>query len=320
MNEVTKNEWELSDDSPVVTMADSVGPCGIRLTSFLLRFPRNVLAEFNTHRMFSRSSASSRAIPIERMIKRCVQNPYMPKHWGKNQGGMQANHDLDPAAIEQARAEMLEARDDAVRHVSRLSEIGLHKQITNRLLEPFQWHVVIVTATHWANFFGLRDHKDAEPHFRDVAAAAHELYKNGKPRHLNAGQWHLPMIRSDEIEISEDGHYKFRWTDAVEPTDALEIAKVATGRCGRLSYLNHDGIRDPHDDVSLHDRMRAAAHWSAFEHCAVARSWGERRNDAVSAFYKWLDDGVPVGNFDPAWLQYRKMMPDEHNAHLEPGR
>ena len=44
-------------------LIDSVNPAGQRLTTFVLRFPRFVLSEFNTHRMFSRNASSSRAIP-----------------------------------------------------------------------------------------------------------------------------------------------------------------------------------------------------------------------------------------------------------------
>jgi hypothetical protein len=55
-------------------LADSISPDGVRLTTLEVVMPRIVLAEFNTHRMLSRNSASSRAIPIEKMIRMVIPN------------------------------------------------------------------------------------------------------------------------------------------------------------------------------------------------------------------------------------------------------
>ena len=144
-------------------LADSISPDGVRLTTMEVTFPRIVLAEFNTHRMFSRNSASSRAIPVEKMIQRVLDDPFSPVWWGKNQSGMQAAEELSGEALRLARQHWLDARDFAISCVRlfQAPEISLHKQIANRLLEPFLWHTVVVTATEWENFFALRCHKDA---------------------------------------------------------------------------------------------------------------------------------------------------------------
>ena len=113
-------------------LADSISEHGHRLTTFELCFPRIVLAEHNTHRQFSRNSASSRAIPIERMLRMVQDNPYVPSHWGKNQKGMQAAEEILGADAISCEEEWLRARDQAVDAVKCLLELGLHKQTTNR--------------------------------------------------------------------------------------------------------------------------------------------------------------------------------------------
>ena len=114
-------------------LADSISPDGVRLTTFEITFPRIVLAEFNTHRMFSRNSASSRAIPVKKMLKRVLENPYIPSTWGKNQRGMQAKEEVSPEEAKNAAEVWVNASKEMVSYVEGLLELGIHKQLTNRL-------------------------------------------------------------------------------------------------------------------------------------------------------------------------------------------
>ena len=134
----------MSNSAKIV--ADSVSPDGVRLVTFIVTFARMVLAEFNTHRVFSRNSASSRAIPVKKMIKMVMENPYVPETWGKNQKGMQAGEDMteEEAAIE-VKA-WLEERDYAVQRARERMERGVHKQIANRPLEHYMYHTAIVSS------------------------------------------------------------------------------------------------------------------------------------------------------------------------------
>ena len=50
-------------------IADSINPQGDRIITYLLTYPHFIHSELMTHRMFSRNSASSRAIPLKKMIK-----------------------------------------------------------------------------------------------------------------------------------------------------------------------------------------------------------------------------------------------------------
>ena len=164
-------------------IADSVNQFGNRLTTFIVVFPRIVLAEFNTHRMLSRNSASSRAIPFDKMLKMVQENPFIPIKWMKDHSGMQGNEFMEHGVHDIADC-WLRARDEAIEHAKELSQRGLTKQVCNRLLEPFMWHTVIVTASEWENFFALRAHPAAEIHIQDLAHKMLDAYNTSTPKQL----------------------------------------------------------------------------------------------------------------------------------------
>jgi len=234
-------------------IADSVNECGDRLTTFEIKLHRFVLAEFNTHRANSRNFQSSRACPVEKMIASVLEDKVYPLHWGRKQKGMVADLEVDEADQLEAQAIWDEAREDMIRHVRRLLDIDIHKQVANRLLEPFMAITGIITATDYQNFFDQRCHPDAQPEIRALAIAMKDAYDENPPCDAEAGEWHVPFLDRENINHPE-------------------LLKIATGRCARVSYLNHDGDRNINDDIKLHDRLLASkpAHLSPFEHCAIA--------------------------------------------------
>lgn len=265
-------------------LLDSISPAGIRLTSMEARYPRFIHSEVLTHRNFSRNSSSSRAVPIRKMIDGVRSDPAMPVWWGRNQSGMQARQEIDEPTRALAEAEWQLALDDALRHAERLasSDINLHKQLVNRILEPFAWITVIITATEWANFFTQRTHEDAQPELKHIADLMLERYRDSSPRPLGLGEWHTPLILPDE-------------ESALPAGDRL---KISVARCARVSYLSHDGTRDHAKDIELYEKLvggGANGHWSPFEHIATPLS------DAA----EWS------GNFR-GWQQYRKRFAQEH--------
>lgn len=261
-------------------LADSKPAHGNRLTTFELTYPRCIHAEFMTHRKVSRNSASSRAIPIEKMLNDVYERPFIPIHWGANQKGMQARHELDPDAGRLCEALWLTDRDRAIRTVEKLNSIGLHKQIANRLLEPWMWITVIATATNWSNFFHLRCHPDAEPHMQKLAYMMRGAYDASTPQQILEHDWHLPLfgLHEDDYDL-----------------DMRDRIKVSVGRCARVSYLTHDGRRDVEADIALHDRLMTSGHWSPFEHVAQ---------------YRTMVPDHLSGNFE-GWVQYRKTFTGE---------
>lgn len=240
---------------------DSISPRGDRLTSFEITCHKWILAEINTHRMFSRSSASSRAIPIHKQIARVMEDPALPVQYAYNQAGMQASEDLTPE--DQARAEKLimDLRLMACQTVSELAQlgpidpnagkpVGLHKQWANRYLEPWMRHTVILTATDFDNFFYQRCTKFsplAQPEFRAVADAMYDALQASTPAEVGYGEYHTPYILEDEYTNGSDLYLPLE-----------KRKRVSTARCARVSYLTHDGVRDHSVDMKLFERLESA--------------------------------------------------------------
>ena len=241
-------------------IADSISPQGDRLTTFILTFPRIILAEFNTHRMFSRNSASSRAIPFEKMVKSVQENPFIPIAWQKDHKGMQGNEYATSEEEIQRRIDIwLTSRDWAIKTAKYLYQEDVTKQLCNRLLEPFMWHTVIMTSGKEGleNFFDLRNHEAAEIHIQELARKMKEVYNKSIPKQLQAGEWHIPF--GDE------------WYSA---SSSFNL-KVSTARCARVSYtvVGEEGKEPNYDnDLKLHDKLLESGHFSPFEHCAKAMS------------------------------------------------
>lgn len=140
-------------------LADSLNPFGDRLTTFKITFPRIVLSEFNTHRMFSRNSASSRAIPFKKMVKMVEENPFIPIAWQKEHKGIQGiEYFTETKDILEKEMYWITASKSAISMAQKLNNHNTTKQLCNRLLEPFMWHTVIVTSGKEGldNFFELR--------------------------------------------------------------------------------------------------------------------------------------------------------------------
>jgi hypothetical protein len=259
------------------------------------------LAELNTQRVLSRNSSSSRAIPVSKMIEAAKTNPAMPVFWGKNQAGMQSNVELEGVELAEAKRLWLEARDNAVISVEKLAAVGLHKQCSNRILEPWLHTTSLVSGTDFENLFALRAHPDAQPEFRDLAYLMLELYQKSTPTKLKVGEWHIPFgDKIDEQRLIHDTLTETHgqlWWEVKDADFILEDAKlnIATARCARVSYLNFDGKDDYSADIKLTtERLAPSGHWSAFEHCARA-----------------METSTQMGNF-VGWKQYRKFFVDEN--------
>lgn len=235
---------------------DSIYESGKRLVTMQLRYQRFIHAELMTHRVFSRNASSSRAIPVAKMLQQVYEEPAMPVEWGKNQPGMQSRELLSVEDTECAKSSWLLAAKMAAGAAEALMETGVHKQIANRLLEPFQWIHVVVTATEWDNFFALRDHPDAQPEIRELARAMKAAMAASTPKVLQAGEWHLPYV--DDAE---------RLGLSLKDQIACSVA-----RCARVSYLKHDkSAPSVEEDNTLHDRLVLAQppHMSPTEHQAT---------------------------------------------------
>lgn len=261
-------------------LADSISPLGYRLTTFEITFPRFILAEFNTHRVFSRNSASSRAIPIHKQIERVIHSPFVPLGFGSAQKGMSAGDDLAGWKAWVARQIWLNARWPSAGAAKLLEKLDVHKSFANRLLEPWLWHTVIVTATEWDNFFALRTDEGAQPEIRKIAGMMQAAYWWSRPKTLGIGETHLPLVFPEDKQA----------------LSILEQFYLSAGRCARVSFdRQHDseGYKKSLDRAKM---LTSSGHWSPTEHQAMVS--------------KELESHLS-GNFQGDWIQWRKTFDHE---------
>lgn len=292
-------------------IADSISPEGKRITTLQLMYPRFIHSEFMTHRVFSRNASSSRAIPVSKMIEAVRTNPAMPIHWGTNIPGMQAKDELQGNALIDAKASWLRAAEDACLRATQMMELGLHKQVANRLLEPFQHIHVVLTATEFSNFFELRNHEDAQPEIRELAIQMKAAMDASKIVLLQPGEWHLPYVTEEDLLYIDDyliGHSEIGRMEV--------LRRVSAARCCRVSYLRHDGTRtNIEDDLNLCDRLIGSRplHASPFEHAATPDRFESMSVRDYTGYDNEIQDWAEPefhGNF-VGWIQYRKLIESE---------
>lgn len=255
-------------------IAHSISPKGKEIVTFEVEYPRMVHAELLTHRSLSRNSASSRAIPILKMISLVWKNPATPVHWGKNQGGMSAKEELTGLRLFFAKFlwNFGSKMNCALSYALHLT--GAHKQIANRITEPFSHIKVVITATEWNNFFALRNHPDAQPEIQALAKAMLEAKNHSAPKKLNYNEWHLPYVDDSSIPV--------------------ELAKkISASMCAQVSYRKADDTPEKAGNIFKRLIESAPVHASPVEHQATPSTDPEYRS----------------GNF-VGWSQFRQQIPN----------
>ena len=288
--------------------ADSLNTFGNRITTFILTYPRIVHSELMTHRVFSRNAASSRAVPVKKMIESVRNNMFTPLAVQKAHKGMQGSDYFEGVELEQAKQLWIESAELALQQAEKMEKFGITKQLINRILEPYQYYQVLVTATEWENFFSLRcpkyyaeginkhyrswkdlsidfpacenyseldrlkvNQSQAEIHIQKIAEMMYDAMNESNPEQLAEGMWHIPfMSRIDSSKLKS-----VRGKDITE-----EMVKISTAMAARTSYtVIGDGKEiDYQKMIELHDRLIEMRHDSPFEHCAKAMSDEEYQN------------------------------------------
>ena len=270
---------------------------GTELITLEIQLHRFILPEFNTHRSLSRNFQSSRAVPIIKLIEQVRDNPAIPVHWGENQGGMVAEEEVSYYSKVDGRDYWEKAARSAADYAQLLASTGLHKQIVNRVLEPFMWTRGVVTGTldAWQGFIKLRSHVDAQPEIKVLSDKIKDVVLNSKPDVLAVGQWHLPYINN----VGDFSCIK----------DAI---KVSTSCCAQVSYRMLDDSLEKanriYDMLNLPESgvfKEQPAHMSPCEHVAMATN-EYFSADELGLCYSESDFG---GNFQSNdFFQYRKML------------
>lgn len=236
-----------------VILKDSLHPQGYRFRTFLLSFPKTILAELNTHRQLVRNVASSRAIPTAKYIENILANTYIPP-FTKNQSGMQGDlldEESEQYVLAKERWEL--ALQNAIEDVLYLKQLQIHKQDVNRLLDPFANVSVVLsgTDTEFDHFFALRNTVDTQPIFSQIAEEMYDLYKTNIPQELDYGEWHVPFDSYMYQAITEH-----------------EKLKVAIARIARVSYENHYKEFNVDSDLNLYNSLVKDRHLTPLEHVA----------------------------------------------------
>lgn len=260
-----------------------------RITTFLLEYPRYIHSELMTHRTLSRNAASSRAIPIETLAQQTVDNPVTPLQWGKNRAGMTAAEEVGEDERRMANKVWRGAAYQARHHARELARLGVHKQVANRILEPFQHIRVLVTATDFQNFFHLRTHPDAQPEIQLLAKKMRDAYYNNDPERLYRGEWHVPFVDRVRDVMGELRYY----VDGLE-VDSGTARMVSASAAAQTSYRKND--LSVFKAAVIYDRLVTAkpVHASPFEHQATPLWFAGNR----------------CRNFR-GWKQYRTMIAGE---------
>lgn len=266
----------------VKIVADSISPSGVRITTFELEYPRIIHSELMTHRLLSRNAMSSRAIPIKKMIEQVQQNPAMPVKFGKNQPGMQdaGEHSAQLGDGYSAEEWWKLAGLSAARFAAEFADAGYHKQIANRLLEPYQRMKTVVTATDWNNFFWLRVDPDADPTIYELAKAMKEASDNSIPDPLEPGQWHTPYVDHvygfEDIDDKEcavfEGYCVLDEENKPVMLALEEALAISASCCAQVSYRVLNTSKEKALDIYEKLVSGNKVHASPFEHQATPMS------------------------------------------------
>jgi len=311
-------------------VAYSVSPQGKKIATFELTYHRYIHGEFMTHRLFSRNAMSSRAVPVAKMLDAIRQAPAMPIHWGKNQPGMQAKEECDEI-IENCfsyfnREDWWQsAKDEMIEYAEGFASAGYHKQIVNRLVEPFQMMKTVMTATELDNFFWLRLDEDAQPEIFELARCVRECLEKSEPELLQPGEWHTPYVlhkntaQRGVLYYLQDGQdLKF-----ISKEEALAISSSC---CAQVSYRNLDNTYDK--AMAIYGRLLSGAkvHASPFEHQATPMKgefskYGYDPSVNLAGYNVSWEEGIThvdrkgqfwSGNFC-GFIQHRQLL-DNHNC------
>lgn len=262
----------------VQVIADGISEgSGVRLTSMLLTYPLFIHNQLLTHRAFSRSSASARALPVEAVLTQVIDEPVVPVMATEAKTGMTAGAPLKGRKATEALSAWMRARDAAIIEARELELLGVHRSVVNRLLEPFRTITTLVTATEWANFFALRTTEDPQAEFTGLARAAYDAYHESVPDTYPVGAWFTPLLTDEERTRLPLG----------------AACDISAARCARLSF--GPGATFSHDrDLKLAVSLKRRGEWGPFEHQAFS-------SDAPRF----------SGNLR-GWVQYRKLFTGEN--------
>lgn len=325
-------------------LADSISPQGIRLLTMEIEYPRMILAEQNTHGMLCKNSASSRAIPFKKMAEQLTARPI---RFGEANPGMQ-DKGVDytagvlgwPVEYDGNTGSPLftpeeawqEAKEHALYFAEAFYNAGYHKQVYNRLTEPFQMMKTVISGTELENYFWLRNHDAADPSIAELARCMFEAREQSIPDKLSAGQYHLPYVMWIRDYNGNQVFYDRNADSSIVYYTLEQAIKVSCARCAAVSFRNEDyGLEKC---LEVYDRLVGdeRKHASAFQHQATPMKDKDHGSDGNNYPFQWRASvNVPeeyyswepgVSHADrkgqlwsaqfKGWIMQRKLIPGEN--------
>lgn len=260
---------------------------GVRVDTLEVRFPRIILPEFNTHRVFSRNFQSSRAKPILKVIQDDLTYTPSDYDWRKNSKGMSPSELFSRDESIDLSIRWMNAKDTAIEFANKLYLQGVAKEIVNRLLEPFMEVTGVVTSTEWSNFLTLRMNEGAQTEIRVLAKMIKDTLDSTTPIERD---FHLPYTE-DVSFLSKER--------------LIQLIKQSVARCARVSYFSFDKKESELDkDIELFNRLKESKHLSPFEHVVLNQSTYEY----LFPYNYVTKENNYHGNFNKGVIQFRKLI------------
>lgn len=277
---------------------------GVTLTSFELEYPRMIHSELMTHRMFSRNAASSRAVPVKKMITNIQNNKGLPVYWGKEQSGMQSAREL--TGIRLAIAKLLWHTGIQINLFGSrlLSAVKLHKQLTNRNTEYCSNIKIVLTATEFDNWYELRAHEEAQPEIQELANLMAKASFEADVDVLNADQWHLPYV---DTRIGNNGVQRY-FIDG-EEVSLKTAQRISASCCAQVSYRSTDMSIEKAERIYSRLVGGVPRHSSPFEHQGTPMDYNSRR-DSYGVTHQDIYGNHWSGNLRE-WVQFRQLIDSE---------
>jgi hypothetical protein len=287
-------------------IADSISTEHVRMTTMEIEYPRFILAELNTHRMLSKNSASSRAIPVKAMHEHILSSPAEPVYWGKNQAGMQAKEELTGTDYTDAKFIWQRAMQDALHWSGGLANrLQLHKQIANRITEPWMTMKTVISGTEWRNFWWLRCHADAQPEIHELAMKMRDEYIKSTPARLVPGEWHVPYVNT-----RRDMFGNLQYLDSNDTNISTEAARIISASCcAQVSYRKNDDSFEKAEKIFNQLIQSQPCHASPVEHQATPMQRPDCFADLGTTHIDRAGQAWS-GNLK-GWIQHRKLIQGE---------
>ncbi|MEG2307283.1 MAG: hypothetical protein RSB94_08085, partial [Erysipelotrichaceae bacterium] len=256
-------------------------------------------------------------------------------YWGKAKSGMQATEEVDIDDVWWYEEKWKFAFDEVSYRIEQLSDNvegkkgfmpPLHKQVPNRLSEPFQMMKVVITGTDWENFFNLRIHPDAQPEICMLAYKMYQAMQESKPIELKVGEWHLPYVGFYRVK-SGRGFGCVEYFTGVVGTESYHIltleqaTKISAASCASVSYRTEGMTLEKADKIFDMLINAEVVHSSPFEHIATPVPNSKEMCYATKyGMLKYPSHGFEGithldqnGNFCSgnlkSWIQYRHLLP-----------